>query len=98
MFTDFALEPGRKMFAIYDLPVGAANVVCDIPKTIDLGFYRDSFGPCWAHSFVGPCWAHSFVGPCWAHFIGWSSGSIQLSVFVFIGWLSGSIRLSVLFL
>ena len=27
----------------------------------------DSFGPCWAHSFVGPCWAHSFVGPCWAH-------------------------------
>ena len=20
----------------------------------------DSFGPCWAHSFVGPCWAHSF--------------------------------------
>ena len=25
-----------------------------------LGPLGDSFGPCWAHSFVGPCWGHSF--------------------------------------
>jgi hypothetical protein len=45
-------------------PVGPIHLLGPVGPIHLLGpvgpILGDSFGPCWAHSFVGPCWAHSF--------------------------------------
>ena len=72
------------------------GIPCGIPMT-----ERDSFGPCWAHSFVGPRWGHLFVGP-WAllgPFISWAMGPFicraLLGPFIYLG-PAGPIQVSIL--